>query len=269
MRTRLLFQAFSFVVIVAVGVVWMKSRATAVDLQARLTTLTAARRHTSHVLEQERESLLSSLEEANQRRQAGARAAPPVPVSPVAPPAFAAPWSPGEWRSSHEWRNEGHATPRAAVATLLWAAAGGDLTAMMPLIAFDDASRKHAQALFDTLPPADRGAFRTPETLVVGLTLQAMPTSTAQLSWFHQSDDDHATVGVFLGAPAQSTPSDVRAVPSQDNSPPALVDIHANKLTVLSLQRSSLGWRVVIPAAAIDNLARQSPSRLASAVDNR
>jgi hypothetical protein len=269
MHTRSLVQVFSFAVIVTVGVIWIKSRATATDLQARLSALTTARRHTSQTLEQERDRLRSALAEADLRRQAAAMVTPPAPIPLASPPAVVAPWPLGVWRSSREWRNEGHSTPRGTVATLLWAAAGGDLTAMMPLIAFDEASRNRAQALFDALPPADRQAFPTPEALVAGLTIQAVPASTAQLSWFHQRDADHATVGVFLGGPAQSAPTEVRMVPAQDNNPPMLIDTHANKLTVLSLQRSSQGWRVVIPAAAIENLARQSQTRLMSGLDYR
>ena len=128
---------------------------------------------------------------------------------------------------------------------------------MLSLITYDEAGRTKAQAFFDTLPLSTRLAFPTPEALVAGLTIQAVPASTAQLSWFHQRDADHATIGVFIGAPDQTAPTEVTMVPAHDNTPPMLTDPHANKLTVLSLQRSSLGWRVIVPAAVIERLARQ------------
>ncbi len=223
MRTRsIIIQVFSFAVIVTAGVVWMKSRTTAVDLQARLSALTTARRRTSRTLEQERDRLRLALTEANRRREAAATATPPVPVLPPPTSAKAPPWSLGETRSSREWRNEGQSSPRRhRVATVLWAAAGGDLTTMMSLIAFDDASRNRAQVLFDTLPSTESPRhFRHPRALVAGLTIQAVPASTAQLSWFHQRDADHATVGVLLGTPAESSPTEVRILHAQDNNPP-------------------------------------------------
>jgi hypothetical protein len=256
MRARSLVQLFSVAVIVTVGVVWMKSRTTAVDLQTRLSALTTVRRNAVRALEQERDRLRSALAEAHSRRPADVAATSPVPAAPAPPRAVEPVLALGEWRSSREWRNEGQSTARHAVATLLWAAAGGDVGAMMRLIAFDDAGRKQAQALFDTLTPTEREAFSTPEALVAGLTIQAVPNNAAQLSWFHQRDADHATVGVFVAAPAQSAPTEIRAAVAEDNNPPGPVDPHANKLTILSLQRSSLGWRVVIPAAAIKYLGR-------------
>ena len=264
MSTRFVLQVVSFAVIVAVGVVWMKSRTTAIDLQTRLTALTTARRNTAHNLEQERDRLRSALEETRRRPRSEAVAPASAHLQPqppsTSPRSAVSLWAVGESRPSSEWRNEGQATPRDTVATLLWAAAGGDFGAMTSIIAFDDASRARAQTLFDALPPAARRAFSTPEALIAGLTIQAVPVGPAQLSWFHQRDDDHATVGVFLGAPAQTGPTEARMVPAQDNNPPTLIDPHVNKLTVLTLQRFSTGWRVVIPAAAVDLLSRQFKS---------
>jgi hypothetical protein len=257
MRARFIVQVLSLAVVVAVGAIWMKSRATAVDLQARLAALATFRRNTARALEQDRDHLRAALAEANRRRQTDAVATAPAPPLPVPPRAVAPSLALGEWRSSRERRNEGQSTPRGTVATLLWAAAGGDVAAMTSLIAYDEASRKQAQALFDTLPPAARQAFPTPEALVAGLTIQAVPTNAAQLSWFHQRDADHATVGLLLGASDQTTSTEVSVMPAQDNSPPMLTDPRATQLTVLSLQRSSQGWQIVIPAAAVERLARQ------------
>ncbi len=259
MRVRIILQVLSLVVIVAVGAVWMKSRATAVDLQGRLSALSAFRRNTARALEQERDRLRSALAEANRRRQVDATAPSASPAQP-APPPVAPALALGAWRSAREWRNEGQSTAQGTVTTMLWAAAGGDVAAMMPLIAYDEASRKEAQALFDALPPGARQAFPTPEALVAGLTIQAVPTNEVQLSWFHQRDADHATVGLLLGLPDQNAPAEARVAPTLGKNPLALngprLDPYANQFAVLSLQRSSQGWRVVIPAAAVKRLAR-------------
>lgn len=257
MRARLIVQILSFAVIVAVGAIWIKSRTAAAGLQARIAALTD-RRQATRVWEQERDRLRSALAEATRRQQTDAPATSPGAVEPAPPSVGTAAWPLGEWRTSREWRNEGRSTVRGTVGTLLWAAAGGDVATTMQIIAFDEAGRKQAQELFDSLPPDARQAFPTPEALVAGLTIQAVPNNAAQLSWFHQRDADHATVGLLLGAPDQSAPTEALAVPPKDNNPVMLVDSHATKLTVLSLQRSANGWRVVIPAEAIKRLAPPS-----------
>lgn len=256
MRARSIVQVVSFAVIATVFAVWIQSRATAVDLQARLSALTTVHRDAARALEQERDRLRSELAETNRCRPADATVTSSEPA-PSAPPSAATPSLPlGKWRSPKEWRNEGQSTACGTVATLLWAAAGGDLDAMMRIIVFDEAGRNQAQALFDTVPPAARQAFPTPEALVASLAIQAVPDHGVQLSWFHQRDADHAKVGLLVGAPGQTEPMEVLAVPALDNLPPLLVATRVSKLTVISLRRSSLGWRVVIPAAAIERLAR-------------
>lgn len=258
MRARSLIQVLSFAVIVTVGADWMKSRATAVDLQTRLSAITTVRRQSAHALEQERDRLRVALAEANRRRLVDATATTFAPVPPPPPPrADASSLALGERRSPREWRNEGQATAQGTVATLLWAATGGDVAAMMPLIAYDEAGRTQARALYDTLPPSARQTFPTPESLVAGLTIQAMANSAVQLSWFHQRDADHATAGLLLSVPDQTAPKEIHLMPDQDNNPPILVDPYSNQFAVLSLQRSSIGWRIAIPAAAIKRLARQ------------
>jgi hypothetical protein len=256
MRVRSLVQLISFAVIVTVGAIWLKSRATAVDLQARLSSLTAVRRNTARALEQNRNRLRSALAEAEQREQALA-AAPPSARTPVPPRIVAPSLAMGEWRSSREWRDEGQSTAQKTVGTLLWAAAGGDLAAMMPLIVYDDAARKQAQTLFDSLPPDARQNFPTPEALVASLTLQAVPNNGVQLSWFHQRDANHATVGLILGAPEEIVGTNVNVVPAQGGNPPRLVGPNFTQFTALSLQRFPQGWRIAIPAAAIERLGRQ------------
>lgn len=257
MRAHSLIQVLSAAVIVTVVAIAMKSRATAVDLQARLATLTTARSDVSHKWVQERDRLRFALEEATLRRQEDATPTLPVLTQPEPPLAVASLWKLGEWCSARDWRNEGQSTARNTVGTLLWAAAGGDLASMTSLLAFDETSRTQAQIFFDALSPAARAAFPSPEALVASLTIQAIPTSAAQLSWFHQRDDDHATVGLLLGDPNQPAPTEILAVAPKDNRPIMLVDHRDTRLTVLSLQRSSTGWRVVVPAAAVERLARQ------------
>lgn len=258
MRARLIVQVLSFAVIVAVATIWAKSRATAVGLQARLGALTTGRRNKALSMEQERDRLVAELAEAKRGRQAYATGTSSTRAQSVPSQGIIPSLALGEWRSSKQWRNEGQATARGTVATLLWAAAGGDLAAMIPLIAYDEASRTQAQALFESLPPSARQAFPTPEALVAGLTIQAVPNNEVQLSWFHQRDADHATVGLLLGLPDQTAPTEASTASAPTTRLPKILDPYSNQFAVLSLQRSSVGWRIVIPAAAVERLARRA-----------
>ena len=255
MRPRLIVQILSLAVIVTAAGVWMKSRAAAVELQARLGALNV-RLNTARTLEQQRDQLRADLAEATLHRPTEVIVNSSAPAQASPPPVTSSPLPLGQWRSAREWRNEGQSTARDTVATLLWAAAGGDVAAMTSLLVFDDASRKQAQAFFDTLSPAARQSFPTPEALIASLTAAAIPNNAAQLSWFHERDADHATVGLLLRAFDQSIPAAVPAVGPNENPPPMGRDDRATKLTVLSLQRSPNGWQVIVPAAAIERLAR-------------
>lgn len=257
MRTRTFVQIISVAIIVAVGAIWMRSRTTALALQARLSELNSARGNTTRALELKRDVLRSALAEANRRGPSNAATTSGTLAQPLQLRALPPSLVMGEWRSSRAWRNEGQSTAQSTVATLLWAAAGGDLTTLMQLTTYDDASRKQAQMLFDSLPPTARQDFPTPEALVAGLTIQAVPSDGAQLSWFHQRDADHATIGLLLGMPRENSPTEVGVTPSKNNNPPTIVGPNFTQFTALSLTRTPEGWRVVIPAAAIERLARR------------
>jgi hypothetical protein len=245
MRIRLTIQVLSLALIVAAGVAWTKSRATALELRARHTAL-VAQRNLPSILVQERDDLRSTLVATFQPR-ATADVAPPVSV-PAGPLLQL-----GEWRSSREWRNEGQATARAVVGTFLWATAGGDISAVASTLAFDEAGRKAAQALFNTIPPTARQAFQSPEALVASLMIAAVPDTAAQLSWFNQRDDDHATVGLLV-RPWDKTEAAVDPAIAGDKPAPRGGRPRINQFTSLSLLRSSTGWQVIVPARAIERL---------------
>jgi hypothetical protein len=246
MRTRLIIQILSFALIVAAVVVWMKSRATALELRARHAAL-VLQRNTAPVLVKERDDLRSKLVETVEQRPVEAIAITRVPAQPDAVLQL------GEWRDSREWRNEGQANARAAVGTFLWATAGGDVSAVASTLVFDDDGRKTAQTLFDAMSPSARQAFRSPEAMVASLMINAVPDTAAQLSWFNQRDDDHATVGLLV-RPSQDTEPAVDPADVGDKPPPRGGRPRINQFTSLSLLRSPTGWQVIVPAKAIERL---------------
>lgn len=256
MRARFLLPTLTLAAVIAVGVLWLRERAAAKSLQDRGATLAQREQALAH-LQAEQQRLHQEVEDA--RRRASAESGLPVSGEPSVssePPAAPA-WVTGEWTPAAAWRNAGQTTPQATASTLLWAAANGDLATMRTIFQFDDNTRAKARAWFDSLPPTARLLHATPEDLVAGVTLASISSDRAQLSWLHQGTDDRAIVGLLVaGSPAASAPPvpDAKAVP--DKRPPALADHARYKLVVLSLQRASDGWRVQVPADAIDNLAR-------------
>jgi hypothetical protein len=193
-------------------------------------------------------------------RQAATRVPPENAIQPPIP-LFAQ----GEWTPSVAWRNEGRATARATVGTFLWAAAGGDLRVLQGILEFDEVSRRKAGELFAQLPPAVRNYYASGEDVVAGVTMKNVPITKAQLMWLHQADADHAVAGLRLTSPEpqpDAVPTEPRNVPA---APPQLPDRGAQKIVVLSLHRTDAGWRVVIPASAVDRVAGElmaSPVKL-------
>lgn len=70
-----------------------------------------------------------------------------------------------------EYRNEGQATPVAAMQTLAWSCDQGDAARMERLIHFDEAARPKAEAFFDSLPPQVRAQWATPEAMAAALLI--------------------------------------------------------------------------------------------------
>ena len=80
------------------------------------------------------------------------------------------------------WRNAGSATPAAALETVLWAAAGGEVDALAGLLRFDAGVRARVDALFAGLPETTRAEYGTPERLIAALTARDVPQGKAKLS---------------------------------------------------------------------------------------
>lgn len=252
MRSRFILPTLTLAAVIAVGVIWLRERAEGKALQDRFATLTRQEQKLTQ-LWAERERLRRELQDARHHEAAApAPAGLPAPFETPAPPA----WVKGEWTPAAAWRNEGRATPQATANTLLWAAVNGDLATLRGIFQFDDATRAKARTWFDSLPPEIRSLHATPEDLVAGVTLANIAPDRAQLSWLHEGPSDQAIVGLMLTGAAASAPPLPGAKAAQETRPPSLDDRARYKVVVLNLQRASDGWRVKVPAVAIDNLAR-------------
>jgi hypothetical protein len=258
MRARIVLLS---VVIAAAAAGWFVERTSASRLQTQLDSL-RDQHHEFLALRSERARLrgllpdaihLTSLNSAMAERDRLRRAIDAAEAT-LTP----APFSLGEWTPCVLWSNHGQATPRAAVETALWAAAGGDVTAMQSLLELDAAARNKAEKLLEQLPPGARNSYATPEALIASVTMKNIPLTEAQIAWFHESDHDHAAIGVLLGN-SDRLPEAAIAIPAGklDNSPPALSDNRNTRMALLALHRSGSGWRLVVPASAVDRIARE------------
>lgn len=265
MRVSTVFRLLSGVAAVIAATIWFHERAVAAALRARLAALHNQEQELSTLRSERvrlREQFSAAQRQPNPRPAFAENVVLDRPAAPAASDAFAI----GKWTPVAAWKNEGRSTPRSTISTLLWAAAGGDLSALRTVLEFDDSARIKARAWFEGLPSATRSLYATPEDLVASVTMSRIPPTTAELNWFHQTDADHAIVGIMLAGPRPSVPESAATIqPSVANEPPFLTSHSGNQLAVLNLVRSSDGWHVVVPVGVINRMANVlSPSAAAA-----
>lgn len=242
-----------------VAALWFHERSVARDLAARLSAARAQHRELA-VLEAERDRLramlpgadeLAALQAATAERDRLARelaAREAISKSSTL--------SLGESKSWRNWENHGQSTPRAALETALWAAAGGDTPAFVRLIELDPPAREKAARLLAQLPPDLRRVYASPEALIASVSMKNITLGDAQLTLLRETDADHAHVALILRDPdVPSTPQTPPLAGPNDKPPPARPDSPTKKLAFLSLHRTDSGWHLIVPAAAIDRIA--------------
>ena len=129
------------------------------------------------------------------------------------------------------WKNAGRATPAAALETILWAAAGGDMATLEKGLAVDLDVGLKAEAIFRKLPAAMQRELVSPQGLIALLTAKDVPLGSAQILAQDQ------------------TPTDVKVAVH-------LLDEQGKmKYVLLSYRADGPKWRLVVPASAVDNYA--------------
>jgi hypothetical protein len=231
---------------VAAGLWWGSERSAAARFQLQLES---QQRQTDELarLRQEHARLLrmqpSEADLARLRREAAAREPQALltnePTT-VAPPATTHALQPGIWAPATAWKNCGRKTPESALETMLWASAGGDLTALKETLAFDDASRAKVAAALAGLPESSRQQYTTPEDLLALEVAGNVPLESAEFVARQQIGDDEATEYVRL--------KDAAGVTRQ---------------VQLTLLRGADGWKLHVPAATVDEIAQSLPKALA------
>jgi len=126
------------------------------------------------------------------------------------------------------WKNAGRATAAAATETALWAAAAGDIDTLAASLAFDGDALSRANALFATLPAAERSRYACAERLVATLAARDIPLGSARILASKQQPEGTQMALLLRDA---------------DNLNP--------KVVWLSLREDNSGWKLVVPPAAI------------------
>lgn len=261
MRSKLILTLVLLAAGATIAAGWLAGQATSTRLQAERAALRSRRSELIRLQAERqrlRDTMIQAMRRASLREAEAANAQPPAPIE---PPAIAAPAGlvPGEWAASGTWANRGQSTAPAAVETVLWAAASGDVPTLVVLLELDDATRSKAADLLGRLPAEARNAFGSAEGLIAIATMKNIPRTEAQVAWFHEADADYAVVGLLLGdAEADGTAESIRSpAEGAGEPPPTLTDRRISKLAYLTLHRSASGWRLMVPATAVDRLARE------------
>ena len=131
------------------------------------------------------------------------------------------------------WKNAGSATPAAALETVLWAAAGGEVEALARLLRFDAGVQARLDALFVGLPESVRTEYSTPERLVAALTARDVPLGKAKLFDTKAELNGDRRVVVQLYEPEGKAPRGV----------------------LFSLRPEGGTWGLVVPASAVEKYA--------------
>ena len=138
--------------------------------------------------------------------------------------------------SAADWKNAGMATPRAALETMLWAAAGGDIDTFASCLFLGEGRlRQPAVALLESLPADKRAQYGTPERLVAFLAIRDVPLGAAQVVEWNEvggATPHDAFVQLQLSAPDGTT-----------------------KDSNLWFTSQGAGWKLLVPDRVIANYA--------------
>lgn len=139
---------------------------------------------------------------------------------------------PGAWVPASAWRNQGRSTPEAAIETMLWAAAGGNVSVIKDTLVLAPETRSRADEILAGLPDTSR-QFATPEDLIALLVAGSVPLDSAQVVARQQNQDDEATEYLRLKDSGGRT-----------------------RQVYLSLRKERDGWQLTVPRSAVDQMEK-------------
>jgi len=97
-----------------------------------------------------------------------------------------------------DWRNAGGGTPAAALETVLWAAAGGDVGVFAQRLGFASGVEAAAKALWESLPPTLRTQLHSPAEAIAFFSIKDVPVGSAEVRRWSDSEGPQQQVLVQL-----------------------------------------------------------------------
>lgn len=138
-----------------------------------------------------------------------------------------------------ELRNAGKATPASTTETALWAAVAGDVDALAGTLMFNGQTKAKADAWFGTLPENVRQQYGSPEkVMALMIARDAASLSGMQVIGQKQITDDDVGVRVRIAGNEGKTKDDT-----------------------FFMHRTSDGWKMLLPDAAVEKFAKQLSGR--------
>jgi hypothetical protein len=224
----------TFILCATAGAYWGIERHTTSELRERLEAIRDQRYELTR-LRQERNRLLRLQPGPGEPQQYGVEVHPSGQDAGIVDEqsdAKTVSLKPGLWASASTWRNQGRATPEAAVETMLWAAAGGDVTSMKDTLVLDRDARLKANEILADLASTPR-QFASVEDLAALVVAGKVPLDSAQIVARQQNQDDQVTEYLRL----KNAKGQTRQV-------------------FLSLVRAPGGWQLVVPGSALEEFGR-------------
>jgi hypothetical protein len=153
----------------------------------------------------------------------------------VANGAPAARFTAGSIMPAADWRNAGNGTPEAALETVLWSSAGGDVDRLAANLRMSDRGRAAIENAFSALSAEERAKYGTPERLLAALTSAEVPLATVRVhSWDYRNSEQtqkSVTLEEYTGADP--------------------------KIVSLLFQRESTGWTLRVPDDVVTRYVAQ------------
>ncbi|MFT3869989.1 MAG: hypothetical protein QM715_16185 [Nibricoccus sp.] len=136
------------------------------------------------------------------------------------------------------WKNLGQASPRDTLHSVIWAATGGEVDALVSLLAFDAESRAAADNMFASIPPESQALFPSADKLVATIIAGRLPTNLTAAEIVEQTE-----------ASSDAILAKIRLQRSHKSN-------DAVREVNFRFQRTGTDWRVVVPASVIAEFTR-------------
>ncbi|MFT3782181.1 MAG: hypothetical protein QM790_09215 [Nibricoccus sp.] len=145
-------------------------------------------------------------------------------------------------KKQERWHNAGMATPGDTLQSVIWAATGGEVDALVAMLAYAPDTKAAVEAWYASIPPESRALFPTAEKLAATMISARLPTSLSGAEVIEQVGGS----GDFVDARVKLKR------PSRTNEPPREREV------TFRFQRFGSDWHLVVPDSVVGEFVKQS-----------